>query len=242
MTKLEPEYKDTYTAWTTTPNKKTTGALLRAVDPVISNALRSYGGGKPSPMLRSKAKQLAVQSFASYDPTRGSLRGHMLSRLQRLRRIAGSERQIIRVPEQVSLDQMRTSNASVELHDKLGRPPSDQELADHTGLSVRRLGYIRQGQRPLAEGTVSQRIAESAGFDPAIKPMQTTNDAYTEFVYDELDPTNQYIMERTLGLHGHPRQSAVQLAKELKMTSSAISHRMKYIQQQFDELEDLGGF
>jgi RNA polymerase sigma-B factor len=240
--KLEPEYEPLYAAWTARPDKQTTGALLRTVEPVISNALRSYGGGPASPTLRSQARQLAVQSFDNYDPQRGSLRSHLLSRLQRIHRVAGQERQIIRVPEQVSLDQMHTDAATTNLQEKLGRPPSDSELADHTGISLRRLGYIRQGRRPIAEGTISRTNVEGGGYDPATQAINVNNDTWLEFIYDELPPTNQFIMERAFGLHGNTRMSATAIAKALKITPGAVSHRMQQIQRQLDELEDLGAY
>jgi len=241
--RLEPEYTTEYDAWQQQPSKTTTGALLRKVEPVISNALRSYGNVQASPTLRSRARRLAVDAFSSYDPARGSLRSHLLSRLQRLRRVAGQERQIIRVPEQVTLDQMRTGEAAAELEDRLGRQPSDAELADYTGLSVRRLGHIRRGLQPVAEGTLAQAVsAEQSSYDPAIRAPAPTNDiGAAEFIYDDLDPVNQFILERTLGLHGHPRMPAVAIAKELRLTPGAVSHRMRQIQQQLDELEDVGG-
>jgi len=242
--KLEPEYESEFTAWSERPDKQTTGALLRKVTPVISNALRSYGGGNASPNLRSQAKQLAVDSFASYDPLRGSLRSHLLSRLQRIRRAAGQERQIIKMPEQVALDQMRINTATMALEEKLGRPPSDTELADDTGISIRRLEYIRRGKTPIAEGQIARPASEgsegSEGYDPAIVPPTINDNSQLEFVYGETNPTNQFIMDRAFGLHGHPKMSATAIAAALRLTPGAVSHRMQQIQQQIDELEDFG--
>jgi DNA-directed RNA polymerase specialized sigma subunit len=145
------------------------------------------------------------------------------------------------VPEQVALDQMRTSQAAAELEERLGRQPSDMELADHTGLSVRRLTHIRQGQQPVAEGMITRTGPEGAGgYDPAARSLITDDDSGLEFIYGEMDPTNQFIMERSFGMHGNPRMSATEIARELKLTPGAVSHRMQQIQQQLDELEDLG--
>jgi len=240
--KLETEYEPLYTAWKAGPSKETTGALLRSVEPVISNAIRSYASGTGSPTLRSRARQLATQSFKSYDPARGTLRSHLLSRLQRLRRLAAQEQQIIRVPEQVSLDQIRTAQIETDLQEKLGRPPSDQEIADKTGLSLRRLAHIRQGRRPIAEGRLQQVTPEDAGgYAPAVQPVEQNYDVGLEFVYDDQDPQNQFIMERAFGLHGHPQTSATDIARAMKLTPGAVSHRMQQIQGQIDELESLGG-
>jgi len=239
--KLEPDYQVEFDAWKANPTPETTGALVRKVDPVVNNALRSFGGGKPSPTLKSRAREEAITAFDSYDPQRGTLRSHLITRLQRIRRIAGQERQVIRVPEQVSLDQMRTAEAVQQLEERLGRPASDKEIADYTGLSLKRLQYIRQGVRPIAEGTISQIGPEGeGGYDPAVQ-SQASN-TWLEFIYEDADPTNQFIMERALGMHGHSVLSATDIARQLRMTPGAVSHRMQQNQQQIDELQDMGGF
>jgi len=239
--KLEVEYEPEFNAWNANRDKRTAGALLKKVEPVVSNALRAYGGGPASPTLRSRAREEAVNAFNSYDPQKGTLRSHLLSRMQRIRRIAGKERQVIRVPEQVSLDQMRTNEAATALEERLGRPPSDKELADNTGLSVKRLGYIRRGVRPVAEGTITRMGPEGAGgYDPATKSL-TDDDSWVEFIYEDMDPTNQFIMERSFGMHGNPRISATEIARQLRITPGAVSHRMQQIQAQIDELDDIGG-
>jgi len=241
---LEPAYQAPFDAWQLDPSKANTGALLKAVDPVINTALRSYGGpSAKSVTLKSQAKQLTVNAMRSYDPQRGPLKAHMMSRLQRLRRVAAKQRQIISVPEQVSLDQMRTEAAAKELEEKLYRPPSDQELADYTGLSQKRLEYIRGGRRPTAESTITRQSVEGGGaFDPRVQPIEEDHSEWLELVYTDLDETNQFIMERVLGMHGHKPQKPSAVATMLSVSPAAVSHRMAQIQRKLDQRETLGMF
>lgn len=242
--KLEPEYKDLYAAWQAQPDKHTTGELLKTVEPVLNNAIRSYATDMiGSPTLKSKARQLAIGAFKSYDTNRGSLRSHLLTNLQRLRRLAASERQIISMPEQVMRDQLQLQSAHNELQEQIGHPPSDSELADKTGLSLKRMHYIRQGARPVAEGTITQPGEEegSGQYEPGTRAINVDYGPHLEFVYDDMPATNQYIMERAFGLHGHPRTVPTQIARQLKITPAAVSHRMAQIQGKIDELEELGG-
>ena len=244
MSKLEPEYADALGAWQQDPSKTNTGTLLRQVDPVLNNAIRSYAAGmSKSPTIKSRARLLAADAFKNYQPEKGSLRSHLLSRLQRLRRVAAGERQIMRMPEQVAMDQIRTNEATTELQERLGRPPSDRDLADHLGLSFKRLAHIRQGVRPVAEGTLTRAGPEegTGQYAPEIRSNEQNFDNWLEFVYEDLDSTNQYILERVAGMHGRTRIAPVQVAKELGVTPGAISHRMAQIQRKLDMLEEAGG-
>ena len=237
--KLEPEYADAYKAWQTRPDKQTAGRLLDTVDPIVSSAVRSYGGASAkSPTMKSHARSLAVDAFSTYDPTRGSLKSHLYTNLQRLQRISGQEQQIMRMPERVVMQRMELERSGRQLEDKLGRPPSDEELADSTGLSLKRLSHIRLGARPLTEGAVNQ-ASDEKGFSPRVTERDG-GDAWSEFVYSDMPKINQVIMERAMGLHGHKEQSAIEIARHLNITPAAVSQRMAKIQQQLDRRSELG--
>lgn len=239
---LESDYQVPYDAWRADPNPANTGVLLKAVDPVLKSAVRAYSGPSARSMnIKSQAKKMANEAFGSYDPAKGTLKSHLMSRLQRLRRVASQQRQIIRVPEQVALDQMRSDAATRELEENLGYPPSDQQLADFTGLSMKRLQYIRGSGRPLAESTIN-RIGEEGqgGYDPRVRPIEQNYDVWQEFIYDDIDETNQFIMERVLGMHGHKTTKPSQVAVMLKISPAAVSHRMAQIQKKLDKREELG--
>lgn len=238
---LEPDYQEPYEAWVADPSRANTGQMLRAIDPVLSTAVRAYAGPSARNVtIKSQAKKMAAEALKSYDPARGPLKTHLMSRLQRLRRVASQQRQIIRVPEQVALDQMMSEAAFKELEEKLSRPPSDQELADFTGLSLKRLQYVRGSTRPLAESTITRPGEEGGGYDPRVRPIEESHDVWLELVYDDLDATNQYIIERVLGLHGHQRTTPSQVAAQLKISPAAVSHRMAQIQQKIDQRDVLG--
>jgi len=141
----------------------------------------------------------------------------------------------------VALDQMRSERAANELEEQIGQPPSDQQLADFTGLSLKRLQYIRGSGRPLAESTITRSSGDGGGsYDPRVRPIEESHDAWLELVYDDLDETNQYILERVLGLHGHKKTRPSQVAAQLKISPAAVSHRMAKIQYKVDQRDALG--
>lgn len=239
--KLEPDYADAFQAWKASPTPATNSKLLTAVHPVIQTALQSYGGSSAaSPTLRSKARQMALHAFQSYDPSRGRLRTHLLSQLQSLRRAAAKEQNIIGLPEQVGLDYQHLTQAENELRDQLGRDPSDAETADHTGLSFKRLAYIRQARMPVAEGTSEVPDAEGNMSSPASAlPGADDSLAWQEFVYHDLGTTDKVIMDYVLGRHGSPRLPPGEIAKRLGITVGAVSQRTAKMQKLLDQRNEM---
>lgn len=240
---LEEQFAEPYNAWKRAPTPENTQQMLAALRPVTTTALRAFGGpSATSPTLRGHAKVLTLEALESYDPAKAPLKAHMLSRLQRLRRVASQQRQVIRVPEQVAMDQMASEAARKELEEQLAREPSDQELADYTGLSMKRLQHIRSGSRPVAESTLTRAGAGEEGgrFDPEVRQLGTRPDQWAELVYSDIDKTGQVIMERVLGLHGHAPQKPSEVAKRLKISPAAVSHRMAQIQKKLDQRDELG--
>lgn len=238
--KLEKDYQEAYSAWSQNTNSTTSSDLLKKVNPVIDTALQSYGGSSAkSPTLRSKARRLALDSFGSYDPTKGTMKTHLMAQLQGLRRYSQQEQQIIAIPEQVALDAQKTEAAGRELEDRLGRPASDAELSDYTNLSLKRLSHIRKARQPVATGTVMQESGDAGMFMPAVKAPVEDHSAWIELVYSDLNKTDQYILERAMGLHGHSNLSQGQIARELRLSPGAVSQRMQRIQAQLDKRDEL---
>lgn len=245
VTGVSGDFDNLYTTWKTNQTPETNTKILAAVQPVIDSALTSYAGQEHSPTLRSKAKLMALKALNTYEPNRGNVRTHLLSQLQSLRRASAKEQNIISIPEQVGLDFQKLTAAENELRDQYGRDPTDDELADYTNLSRRRLQKIRAFNQPLAEGTVSKIVDEdSNGGDVASDVPGRTRalDAWIDFVYDDLGPTDKLIMDMTLGRNGKKRTPTQDIAKKLRLTPGAISQRAAKIQTMIDKRLRHGGF
>lgn len=147
------------------------------------------------------------------------------------------------IPEQVALDLGHVRESENFLRDKLGRDPSDSELADHTGLSLRRLTYVRRARPAYAEGSMV-RPTEDGGDDlysPAVRSRGNgALQQWHEFVYHDLDARDQLIMEHTLGMHGKRVLSNQDVAKRLGISPGAVSQRKARIQQKLDMRDELG--
>lgn len=238
---LEPEFAPHFHAWKNTPSPETTTQLLTAVDPVIRSAMRTYtGSSQTSPTLRSKAKLIVLNSLPRYDLKQAKLRTYLMTNLQSMRRAAAEEGQIIGVPERVRLDQQRMRTAVADLTDKLGREPSDAELARKTGLSLKRLAHVRKAKPSLSEGQITVATDDQEGYPAdAVAAGEPGRDTYLSFIYHDLSPIDQFILEHSVGLHGKKVLPKMEIARRLKLSAGAISQRAAKIQAIIDRHENM---
>ena len=239
------DFESAYKTWQTARTPQNNTQLLSTLQPVIDTAVSSYAGGNQSPTIKTRAKLMALKAMESYDPNRGNVRTHLLSQLQSLRRLSAQEQNIIAVPEQVGLDFQRLRESENELRDTLGRDPTDDELADHTNLSIRRIRKIRAFHQPLPESATmveNEDEANDGGVASSIPGATRTHDAWMDFVYGDLSPTDKLIMDLSLGRNGRRRASTQDIAKRLNITPGAVSQRAAKIQAMLDKRYTQSGF
>jgi DNA-directed RNA polymerase specialized sigma subunit len=241
--RLENRYAPAFHAWKADPSPAQADSFLKSIDPIVQEGMNVYGGRAANPMMRSRARRIALDAASKYDPTRASLKTHLMAHLQGLRRYGAEQNRVIHVPEAVALDQHHLNEAEAELSDQLGRDPSDLELADHTGLSRRRIAHIRSYRAAVPEGRLASLADQDeeggagGGFEPAVEgPDRSVLRA--QFLYHDLDPHDQVILEYGMGLNGAPKLPAAQIARRLRLSPGAVSQRAARIQQMLDEFED----
>lgn len=238
-----PDFDTLYPQWQQSQTPDLNTKLLGTVQPIIDTAVSSYAGSNASPTIKNRARLMALKALQTYDPKRGNIKTHLLSQLQSLRRLSAKEQNIISIPEQVGLDFQRLSSAENELRDALSRDPTDDEIADATGLSTRRIKKIRMFNQPVAEGMTALQAGTSedaANTDVAsVLPNYTKHtDAWMDFVYGDLSPTDKLIMDMTLGRNGRRRASTQDIARRLNVSPGAVSQRAAKIQSMIDARYD----
>jgi DNA-directed RNA polymerase specialized sigma subunit len=238
--KLEPELQGPYDSWKSDPTPDSTAAFLKEIDPIINKAIKTHVG-KPNPLIRGRARRMALESLPKYDPSRSRLQTHLYNQLQGLKRYNAQQGHGVKVPERVVLDRHVVDTATQELRDELGREPSDGELSERTGYPLKRIGYVR-GYNPSMSQGFFQGVGESTGgsFLPNIE--QPASDAWIQLIYDDLDPIDQNIMEYSLGLNGQPVLSNQEIAVKLKRSPGAISQRKQRIQMLLNQEDELSPF
>jgi DNA-directed RNA polymerase specialized sigma subunit len=237
---LEPEFAEPFNTWKASQRPEDADRLLTAINPVIDSAITSYARGDKSPLLRSRARRMTLDSLQRYRPEESKMKSYLLTQLRGLQRETTNLTNIIHMPEAVLLERNRLHNAQRELEDELGREPSDIELSDKVQLPLKRLAYIRGIQRPVGESAAG---GQSYGGDPAVRDLAAQEEqAWSEMIYHDQDPINQLIMEYGMGLHGKPRLGATEIARKLNLSPGAISQRSKRIQAQLDQRTELQAF
>lgn len=240
-----PDYTSAFDAWKAAPGPQTNSALLKSVQPIMDRAIFTYAGAKPSPSLRSRAKMLTLQAARTYDPQKGDLKNHIMGQLRGLTRFAGQQNQIISIPERVSIDRRELIATEEELRDVLGRDPSDMEIADHTGMSLKRIAHIRRATPGISGGSMPMD-EEGDHMIPAssIPGDNSRDDAIVDLIYQDLNNVDRAILDFSLGLRGVKRLDNRTIAARLRLSPGAISQRKAKIQRMLDEagqLNILGG-
>lgn len=231
-------FNDMHAQWMKNRTPEMNTQILEAIQPVIDTAVQSYVGPNANQTARTQAKLMALRALETYDPTKGNVRTHLLSQMQSLRRYAAQQQNIIDIPEQVGLDYQSLSEAENALRDKLGRAPTDDELADETGLSKRRIKKIRSFNQPVSEGMTHNETEDGGSDGTVASTIPGTDhglDAWLDFVYDDLSSTDKLIMDMTLGRNGRKQASVQEIAKELNISPSAVSQRASKIQEMIDK-------
>ena len=226
---------DAYEFWKKNQAPQNMSRLLASAKPVLNQALTSFARGDKTYMGR--ARKLAVDAFKTYDSTRGAkLRTHLMIRLQPLQRAYTKRTSVLSVPERVQLDRYRLDQAEQSLKAELGREPADSEIADRTGLAMKRIAHVRGFARgTLTEG---QLTTPDSGLRLPSASQVTPDDVWAEFVHHDLNPVDQKIMEWKLGIYGKKRRSTNEIARRLGVTPSAVSQRAARIAA---KLERTGG-
>lgn len=237
---LEQEFVAPYTAWRKEPTPHNKTVLLQQMSPIIDKALTTYTGNTNNPLLRSRAKILALQGLDRYDPSRAKLQSYMLQHLQALRRYAAKADEIISIPERVRLDLLDIDHGEKELTDKLGREPTLDELSDHLMISPKRILYVRQAAQPIRpEGFYLNRgeADENENLSPEV--VNTNFEPWLNFVYQDLNPRDKLIMDYALGRNGKKKLGTSEIAQKLQISPATISQRLAWIQQQIDQHDEL---
>lgn len=232
---LEPDMAGPFKAWKAEPSQANNATMLKALGPTIEGAVRTHVG-QADPVMFAKARGLAIQGLGTYDPSRGKLKTHVFNHLQGLKRVAVRRDAIIRVPDRVMLENYKLGQAEGELAHQLGREPTDDELADHTGIPHARLARARTYIPGVAEAS-----APEGGFLGGVK-MPGGRSPWAELIYDGLDDYHKKVFEMTAGLNGRTPLPNHVIARSLGRSPGAISQAKLRIQQQLDDENTLSPF
>lgn len=226
VTENKPSNLDTaYESWKKDPSPQNMGLTLKAADPIISSALQSYGKGNQ--VLKGRARVLASKAVQTYNPDKGTkLQTHMMNQMQPLIREARQYAQPVHIPERAQADLYQVEESHQSFFDDYGREPSENELADLTGLSTKRIAHVRKINNTGMPESALTHLGEEGEeqFMPGTEKL-APEQIFIEYLHHDLDPLDQKILEWRTGLYGKPVLSTQEIAKKLGLSSGAVSQR-----------------
>jgi DNA-directed RNA polymerase specialized sigma subunit len=236
----KPSNLDTaWQTWQQQQDDESMRQVLRAADGTINAGIKSYAPNS-TPAMRSRAKILTRRAIQTYDPNKGTkLKTHIMNNLQPLRRESMAYN-TLHTPERVRMDLYAVNQKREAFEMEHGRAPSDEELADFTGLSKKRINHIRMyDKRPVFETALQ---AQSEGDKRSMPGVIPEDDLWTEFVYEGLSSSDQRIYDMKTGYGGSKDpQSVSEIARELNMSPSAVSQRLAKIDMELAQGAEFRG-
>lgn len=218
-----------YDAYKVDPRPEKLHAVVSALQPTINYALgqvNAFG----DPLVSSKATLYAAEAVEKYDPKFGaSLPTFVTSHLRQLSRTARQSRSPVRIPERIQLDSFKMSQARTRYADENGREPDMLELADYTGVPMKRLEKINRYQFSIpSEAQVGDTEQEGPDYDREAM----------EYVYHDADHTDRRILEMKTGFGGHPVMAPKDIAFQLRLTPTQLTRRSIRLTNRINKLRD----
>ena len=224
---------DKWAQWNKTKKPEHLGELMQTAEPIIGKAITSYAPNS-SPAVKSQAKILAKKAFETYDPKKGAkLQTHLYTQLQPLQREAGSY-DTLHTPEGVRFDMRQINESHNRFVNENGHEPNDEEFADYTGLSAKRIAHVRKHDKAVIGE--SQLLPEDDDEDSVSMPAtQQGQNAWREMVYSELGNRDKLIYDLKTGRNGRVPMGVSEIAMKVKLSPGAISQRLSKIDQRLAE-------
>ena len=209
-----------YQTYSTTPGPTTLKPLVDALEPSINYAVTSIGAADDH-LIKHKARIIAGQAIAKYNPTAGAnLPTWVSNQLMQLRRFRRETQMPVKVPERTQLDAYTILKKEREFIDMHDREPDVEELSDFASIPVKRIEKVRRSFRKMP----SEGAMEAAG---GLTQYNTdyTNEAMG-YVYKEADKTDRTIMEMKTGYGGkYDPMQPKDIAIRLGLTPSQLTRR-----------------
>ena len=198
------------------------------MDDVIGYKLSSMGIIN-NPQMKHQARLFAAEAVQKFDPSSGaSLKTWTQSNLQSLQRYRRENQGPVGVPDRARIDAWAIERAHRDLSDELGMEPDMHQLADRSGISVKRMTAVRKLTRPVAS---TGQVFDNAGDAPDFLGEAL------EYIYDTADPIDRKIIEHTTGYGGTAVMQKNDIAMKLGVSPSQVTRRSERIGQKISDME-----
>jgi DNA-directed RNA polymerase specialized sigma subunit len=209
--------------------------LLKLYDPIVVQKTRMWKAKTvPEAAFKAELQTHIIKAFKNYDPNRGAaLNTHVESRLHKAKRYNNRYQNLMYIPEGQSGKIGTLNKAKEKLQEELGREPSIEEIAHHTGMAAKRVKTIMDAQQftvPMGRSAGEESCDYGSGAETTAHQFQDAEIAIAQNILPTLFPGKpdiHQLFHYTFGTDGHPKISSTSvLAKKMGKSLSQIS-RMK---------------
>ena len=151
---------------------------------------------------------------------------------QSIKRALANQAKTIRLPVHLVDKISKMKRLAMRMSEKLGREPSDQELADALGLPRAKVAQLREiSVRPASlDATIGDeddtQFSEIVGDENAATPFEQLRDKNirddVRDLLQELDPREAEILNARFGLDGDRQRTLEEVGKKLKVTRERV--------------------
>ncbi len=210
--------------------------MIKANLRLVVKIARDYeNSGLPLLDLVSEGNIGLMTAVERFDPKKGAKLSTYAAFWikQSIRRALANQSKTIRLPVHVVDKLFHIRRAESRLRVETGRDPSDQELSDELGISLKRLTAYRSASAAPASldalmgessesGTFSEIVADEKAETPYRQLEEKTNTALIHEVVESLDPRERAILSSRFGLNGEDEETLDEIGRKFKVTRERI--------------------
>jgi DNA-directed RNA polymerase specialized sigma subunit len=195
--------------------------LIKDNKKLIDLEASRYASNLPLITVQLEAYKLAREAARTYDASSGfKFSTHLVNNLKKLSRLSTKYGSVIRSPENTQFGVNKVQKMEKDLEHTLGRAPTLEELAHHSGFSMK-----------ITQNMLSSRksVTGLSSMFEAPELFNSANDEWVQFVYHDLEDKDKLIFEHKTGFGGKPLLDNSALAKKLNLSTSTLNNRLKLI-------------
>jgi RNA polymerase primary sigma factor len=194
--------------------------LLRSYNPLIRKKANQFVGNVdlPPAAIHAEFQHAALNAFRRYDPNKGAALNTWVNiNLKKAQRWVSKYQNVARIQENRQYKIGVFNNAKSTLDERLGREPTNVEMADHLGWGESDVSMLNKEIRKALPTSGFE-----GGFDPTtISPNRDSEKL--KLIKYELNPEECLVYEYTIGDSGKPMLKPGEIARKLKMSPSKVS-------------------